>query len=76
MLTLQRHDTDRCPCDLDALVAYRLADDPELRTDRAGALAWGLRGQPGRIESYVVLEVSAAGGSGRKREQPSRLTAL
>jgi hypothetical protein len=37
-------------------VAYRLVGDPEIRTDRAGTLAWGLRDEPGRIESYAVLE--------------------
>jgi hypothetical protein len=59
-LILTQHTGTTCPVPDDATVAYRLAGDPTIRTDRAVDLQWALLGQPGRIEAYCVVEVASA----------------
>jgi hypothetical protein len=56
MLTLTPHTTDSCPVNHTALVAYRLEGDTETYTDRARSVCWALRGEPGRVAAYAVIE--------------------
>jgi hypothetical protein len=74
-MTLIEHTSNACPCDPAALVAYRLADDLELRVDVAGALGWGLAGEPGRIAAWALLNADDPGtdrGPGAGGADPSR----
>jgi hypothetical protein len=74
-VTMTPHTSNACPCDPALLVAYRLLGDPDLRVDVAGALAWGLLGEPGRIAAWALLDADDPGtdrGPGAGGADPTR----
>jgi hypothetical protein len=51
------HTGDERPADVPAKaqVMYWIEGDNAAHVDRAESIAWGLRGEPGRVEWYAVV---------------------
>lgn len=53
-----KHTTDACPVDPNVQVMYWLEGETAAYVDLACSVAWGLRGEPGRVSHYAVISAA------------------